>query len=355
MTLPSMTLQELRLAAQQRADMVSSDFLTTEEWNGLINDSLFDLYDKLIEAQPTGYFSTLPPYSFATDGTSQWYALPSDFYKLQGVDLVLGTAPNGAIGLKSFNFAERNKYNALGGAAAGINTRGSNLRYRLLANKLQITPLAQGGQTIQIWYVPKMAPLVDIATITLTGFNYTGNGTEVPLVVDGDEIACNGYPVDLFALGTGVLAGMTNTGAATLLAAALNLQFGETATVQSLGIVATASGNVVTCTIPATVDSVALTSNTSNAVCSSDTIAYGTTEFDGFSGWLAWVYLDAARKALIKEESDTSAVERELAKLDERIGKLASNRDVSAPSSVVDVNATGNGYPGDAWGDGWER
>lgn len=72
--------------------------------------------------------------------------------------------------------------------------------------------------------------------------------------------------------------------------------------------------------------------------------------FDGISGWLEWVIADAARKALIKEESDTAAIERELAELRGRIVAMAANRDQTGANRVTDVH----GQDG-AWshGGGW--
>lgn len=345
MTLPAMTLQQLRLAAQQRADMVGSDFVTDAEWSTYINDSLYALYDALIAAQPIGYYSTLPPYSFTTDGTSQYYALPSDFYKLQGVDLALSSAQNGFVTLKPFNFAERNRFGMLGGSMASIGSVWSALRYRLLGNNLQLTPVAQAGQTVQVWYVPKLTPMVEIATITLTGFGRT-NTNGANLVTTGAELVFDGYDGDDEPIDLSLYASQSLSAAATAIASAITTAYGTAGTVAVLSITATASGNVITLTVPSGARAISYSSTTDYAACSSSTIAYGTTSFDGFSGWLAWVYLDAARKALVKEESDTSAVERDLAVLNDRIGKMASTRDVGSPSSVVDVHATGNGWLG---------
>lgn len=59
--------------------------------------------------------------------------------------------------------------------------------------------------------------------------------------------------------------------------------------------------------------------------------------FDGINGFEEYIVLDAARKALMKEESDTSDVERELAALVERIQTMAAERDVGEPERVGDV------------------
>ncbi len=354
MTIPaptsqSMTLQQLRLAAQRRADMVLDDsqtdrFITVDEWNEYLNDSIVALYDALIQAQPIGFYTKLPPYTFSTTG-AQYYPLPDDFYLLQGVDCALGGAANGYVTLTPFNFAERNKFSALGGATAAIASPWTTLKFRVIGNQLFLgTPgtLAQAGLQMQVWYVPKFVPMVDIATITLSGFGVLNpDGTTGP---SEGLLTFGGYTAEGQQIDISLFAGDTNAEAAIGIATEIAGMFGPAGSVAELGVVVEMSMNVLTLSIPATAESVAFSSDSANAACSADTIAYGTTTFDGFSGWLAWVYLDAARKALIKEDSDTAAVERELATLNARIEKMAARRDMTGPSSVVDVNATGNGW-----------
>jgi hypothetical protein len=68
---------------------------------------------------------------------------------------------------------------------------------------------------------------------------------------------------------------------------------------------------------------------------------------DGISGWEELVVVDAARKALLKEESDTAGVEREIIDLERRIEQAAENRDAGEAKRVTDVYANDTG-------DGWE-
>jgi hypothetical protein len=69
-----------------------------------------------------------------------------------------------------------------------------------------------------------------------------------------------------------------------------------------------------------------------------------TTE--GFSGWLEYVIVRAAKYALDKEESDTSKLTEELVYLKGRIEETAANRDAGMPDTISDTN-NGN------WGNGW--
>lgn len=159
-----MTLAELRTAAKQRSDNVNASFVSDAEWTSYINQSYFELYDLLVQKFGDDYFVTTNT-SIVTDGTNDRFALPVSggqqvVYKLLGVDVqISGTAgaANGTyLPLKRFNFAERD----VSGTASGLATLGrSNMRYRLSGNNIWLTPLPQSGQTIRLWYVPRLTPL----------------------------------------------------------------------------------------------------------------------------------------------------------------------------------------------------
>lgn len=158
----TMTLLELRTATRQRADMVNSTFVSDAELNSYINQSLFELYDLLIQKYGNDYF-VANPYTFTTDGTSDSYSLPSDFYKLLGVDLALSNSTDSYVTIKPFNFAERNRYAAPNFQSFyGI----TNLRYRLRGSKIWFTPIAEANQSMRIWYIPTMTTLSSDSSTT---------------------------------------------------------------------------------------------------------------------------------------------------------------------------------------------
>lgn len=66
----------------------------------------------------------------------------------------------------------------------------------------------------------------------------------------------------------------------------------------------------------------------------------GGEAFDGINGWEEYVVVDAAAKALEKEESDTGRLQARKAELKARIAGLAGNRDAGHPEKVTDVLAT---------------
>src|SRR4051812_26999763 len=101
----SITLGQLRLQAQQRSDMVNSNFVTTAEWNYFISDSYKELYDILVSKMVDQY--TKDPLTFTIAAGASSYTLPSDFYKLRGLDLAAGAASGNVwIPLHPFNFEQ---------------------------------------------------------------------------------------------------------------------------------------------------------------------------------------------------------------------------------------------------------
>jgi hypothetical protein len=171
-----MQLSDLRTAIRQRADMVNSQFVADSELNSYINQSYFELYDLLIQKYGDNYY-VQTPYTFVTDGGSQFYALPADFYKLLGVDLALSNSLDSYVTIKPFNFSDRNRYSVPNFQSFyGV----TNLRYRLNGNQLWLNPIPAAGQTVQIWYVPKLTTLVN-DTDTVDGVS----GWTEYIIVDG--------------------------------------------------------------------------------------------------------------------------------------------------------------------------
>ena len=230
-------LSDIRTAARQRSDMVNSQFVTDAEFNGYVNASAYELLDLLEQKYGTNYQFGLP-YQFGTDGQTDQYPLPPDFYKLMGVDLLLGSTPQYSLTIQPFQFSERNRWawpnmQALYGLV--------NLRYRMVGNMLWLIPRAAAGQVIRLWYVPRM----------------------VPMVQDTDVL------------------------------------------------------------------------------------------WQAISGWEEYVIVDAATKALVKEESDPSALMAQKSALVMRIEAAAEARDEGRPPVVSDTRSSDYEWPPGASGMGW--
>jgi len=228
----TMTLAQLRTASKQRADMVNSTFVEDSEWDSYINQSIYELYDLLVQKYGDDYY-VADPFYVTTDGTNHLFDLPDDFYKVLCVSIQLqgsnNSDPNGWTVLKPFNIQEKDQY-----ILPNIQTfyGVTNMRYRIRGNKLWLNPLPAGGQRVQVLYVPRFEELTS-----------------------DDET------------------------------------------------------------------------------------------FDGISGWTEYVIVDAAIKALEKEESDTMALENRKAGLKARIESAAENRDAGNPATVTDSRANDVGFP----------
>lgn len=183
------TLGQIRLAAQQRADRVNSNFVTKAEWNQYINMAMFELYDLLVTAYEDLYVAT--PIQFTADGSTFLYPLPNGsndfksgitpsvtltkpkpFYKLIGVDLALNTATNAYVTLDKFQFADRNTYIYPNTASTIYGV--FNMRYRLLGNnQMEFIPTPSAGQSIRVWYIPRLTELLldtDTTDISVSGW-----------------------------------------------------------------------------------------------------------------------------------------------------------------------------------------
>lgn len=225
----TVTLLQLRTQARQRSDMVNSTFVSDAEFNNYISNSYKELYDLLVSAFGNNYYVATVS-TFVTDGTNTLYNLPTDFYKLLGVDLALSASLDSFVTIKPFNFSDRNRY-AVPNFQSFYGV--TNLRYRLHGNQLFLTPIPAASQTIRVWYIPE------------------------PTSVTSDS-----------------------------------------------------------------------------------------DSFDGISGWEEYVIVDAAIKALAKEESDVSVFMSQKEALRQRITSMADTRDAANPPVVADSQYGESWMPG---------
>lgn len=152
------SLADMVLRARQESDQVNSDFLSPAEWVTNVTQSYAELYGLVATVYGADYFVQTPStgYLFTTDGVNQFFALPTDFFKLLGVDVLYGSA-NQWIQLKPFAFAQRNMYS------------GTN----------QAIPAA--GQTVRLFYVPT-PPVFDVGNDLLPVL--VANGWDEYIAID---------------------------------------------------------------------------------------------------------------------------------------------------------------------------
>jgi len=214
------TLSSLRTRVRARADMKNSNFVEDSELNQYINSSYQELYDLLVASFEDYY--TAAPTSFTIASGSNTYTLPADFYKLRGVDF--SSDGSNYYTMMPFDFANRNNLNNNVGVLALSQYQN---QYRIVGDKIYITPEDNAAGSYRIWYVPR-------ATV---------------LTVDASTL-------------------------------------------------------------------------------------------DGINGWEEYVVVDAARKCLAKEESDTSFLVQEKEMLRQRIIAMSARRDAGMPKSITDVNTS---------------
>lgn len=330
---PKMSLSDLRVACRQRADMVNSTFISDAELNSYINASYYELYDLLVQKYGNDYY--MKEYSFQLQGNVSRYDLPDDFFKLLGVDLEISSGPDGYVSLRPFTLAERNRY-----STANVQTwiGVTNLRYRISGNKLWFTPSPQTGQTIRIWYVPRLSQLVDQTTLTVAD------------PIAGDFITIGS--TTLTAGSQWTIAAGNNIATAASIAAAINAASIVDVSATSNGAVVTLVQDDATDLALAVGGSTPLGAST-RLQFSSSTLSNGSQVADGISGWLEYVVTDVGIKMLQKEESDTSVLQLQKQALIRRIEAAAENRDAGSPATIADVQWTNGTWPfGNGFGGG---
>jgi hypothetical protein len=154
-----MTLSELRTQVRQRANMENSQFVTDAELLLYINASYGELYDILVSRFEDYYLKSDPvtglPPTFTLSGGTYTYALPSDLYKLRGLDVQVSGATDWAT-IPRFNFDERNSISrTVNRLQMGL----KSLSYRVIGSKLYVLPEDQAAGTYRLWYIPRLTKL----------------------------------------------------------------------------------------------------------------------------------------------------------------------------------------------------
>lgn len=143
----ALTLAQIRTQAQQIADMENSGFVSDSEWLRIINQGYRQVYNLLVNVNED-YFTTTTEFTITSGNTEP---LPSDFYKLRGVDYKLGE--NRWIRVQIFNHADRNLRTLP--SSSDVNWR----YYRIYGGNIHIQPNLQANGTYRLWYVPTLTEL----------------------------------------------------------------------------------------------------------------------------------------------------------------------------------------------------
>lgn len=173
----------IRYLSQLRADKLNSEYLTIDEWNSNINQSMFELADILTTKFGDDYFMA-PPLLMPLTGLDS-YPLPDGsnyptdsvnapaIYKLLGVDANISGASVGAnagwIPLARSNWSDRDKYTTFPGQAGALNNI-YQMSYREMGQRLFVFP-ANTNQTLRLWYVPIMPQLLQDTDMLVFSFS----------------------------------------------------------------------------------------------------------------------------------------------------------------------------------------
>lgn len=155
------TLATLRTKAQERADMVNSDFIGDPEWNRYINTGMRELYDLLVQKYGEDYY-TLTDNSITTASGQQDYSLPADFFKLRAVIFNDGGRRYLVKRFKMTEITEGTQYVPY---AAKKFTR-----YRIIGNNIRFEPEPNANIPVTLYYIPIISDLVN-DNDTVEGFN----------------------------------------------------------------------------------------------------------------------------------------------------------------------------------------
>lgn len=156
----TITLASLREQVRQRADMQYSEFIGDDELDLYINNSYFELFDVLVSRFEDYFLYVDPltgqPPTFVLAGNEDTYDIPTNFYKLRGIDLLLDGNQDSWAVLAKWNFLERSalQNNYVINAWARPQPK-----YRVLGDKIWILPRPQAAGTYRLWYIPKCVAL----------------------------------------------------------------------------------------------------------------------------------------------------------------------------------------------------
>ncbi len=183
----------IRYQARLRADQLKSNFVTNDEWNIEINQSIAELYGLLVAKYGEDYF--LAPLQAFITGGQQFYPLPDGTnylntnglpdpngkpalacYKVHKLELnAYGAQLNNAVGwipMSRCNASDLDKYNLfLGAASNNVSGQYCQFQYREMGTNVCIIPI-NSGQYVRIWYVP-VNPLL-LQDTDMMPFSYSG-------------------------------------------------------------------------------------------------------------------------------------------------------------------------------------
>lgn len=323
-----MSLYELRLRSQQTADRVGSQFITTTEWNAFLRLANYELYDLLIGAYED-YYATTQVF-ITTNGSQQYYPLPDgvtnypgNIYVSNAVFTFVVSSASATIGAVYQNNGYQFTVTSTIASALSLSTTGQGS-----PNPSGILTKISGTGNNQITfssYTPTMAGQAAPAFYKMAGVDLAVNTSTVnPAWVTLNKFNFIDRNKYVYPNSTSTIYGVYNQ--------AYRIMG------QQIDFIPVPAGNQTVRLwyaprLPAMLKDSDLTTL-------------------GFSGWLRYPIVRAAKYALDKEEgADTSKLDSELLFLKTRIEQMSQNRDAGMPDTISETRRDGV-YGGTGWGSG---
>lgn len=146
-------------------------FVSDSELNGYINASLAEFQDLVVSRNMSNYVTSSVFTLSGNTANSNYYALTSSFYKLEGVDRLLDGSPSQGTAtwynVNKFQMNERN----FGNNPIFPLFRPPYVRYRIIGNNLVFMPAQSSAGTYQIWYY-QQAPVLTNDSDTIDETQY---------------------------------------------------------------------------------------------------------------------------------------------------------------------------------------
>lgn len=328
-----MSLAELRLRSQQTADRVGSEFVTKTEWNAFLRLSMYELYDLLIGSYED-YYATTQVF-ITTNGSQQYYPLPDGVTNYPGGSYVSNavftftvSSANATIGSVYQNNGYQFTVTSTIVAATSLATTGQGT-----PNPTGILTKISGTGDDQITYSvvsPTLAGQAAPAFYKMAGVDLAVNTSTInPAWVTLKKFNFIDRNKYVYPNSTSTIYGIYNQ--------AYRIMG------QQIDFIPVPAGNQTirmwyAPRLPALLKDADLTTL-------------------GFSGWLRYPIVRAAKYALDKEEgADTSKLDAEILFLKTRIEQMAQNRDAGMPDTISETRRDGvfgmggnSGFPNAGW------
>lgn len=141
------TLTELTGSIRRRTDNNSTNRHTDADLTSYVNSAIGEIYELFSHHCPD---TLLTGSDYTTSSTSS-YTLPTDLYKIRGVDLK--HSDNDVVTLMPYNFQERNRFNQ--DIYPFYSSRVSPYWYHRVGDNLKIIPDTVANETLTVHYIPE--------------------------------------------------------------------------------------------------------------------------------------------------------------------------------------------------------